>query len=59
MSKIVAAGGDYNKIRFTFQEYFEKLGKDANRWGKPLSALLGAFWMQKEFGLASLAARTP
>jgi len=57
MSKIVAAGGDYNKIRFTFQEYFEKLGKDANRWGKPLSALLGAFWMQKEFGLASLGGK--
>ena len=57
MSKIVAAGGDYHKIRFTFQEYFEKLGKDANRWGKPLSALLGAFWMQKEFGLASLGGK--
>ena len=57
MSKIVAVGGDYNKIRFTFQEYFEKLGKDATRWGKPLSALLGAFWMQKEFGLASLGGK--
>ena len=57
MSKIVAAGGDHHKIRFTFQEYFEKLGKDATRWGKPLSALLGAFWMQKEFGLASLGGK--
>ncbi len=57
MSKIVAAGGDYNKIRFTFQEYFEKLGKDESRWGKPFSALLGAFWMQKAFGLASLGGK--
>ena len=57
MSKIVAAGGDHHRIRFTFQEYFEKLGKDATRWGKPLSALLGAFWMQKEFGLASLGGK--
>ena len=57
LSKIVAAGGDYKKIRFTFQEYFEKLGKDATRWGKPLSALLGAFWMQKEFSLASLGGK--
>ncbi len=57
MSKIVAAGGDYHKIRFTFQEYFEKLGKEPTRWGKPLSALLGAFWMQKAFGLASLGGK--
>ncbi len=57
MSKIVAAGGDHHKIRFTFQEYFEKLGKDSTRWGKPLSALLGAFWMQKEFKLASLGGK--
>ena len=57
MSKIVAAGGDYHKIRFTFQEYFEKLGKEPARWGKPLSALLGAFWMQKAFGLASLGGK--
>ncbi|MBR3559018.1 MAG: phosphoribosylformylglycinamidine synthase [Bacteroidales bacterium] len=57
MSKVVAAGGNHHKIRFTFQEYFEKLGKDETRWGKPLSALLGAFWMQKAFGLASLGGK--
>ena len=57
MSKIVAAGGDHHKIRFTFQEYFEKLGKDETRWGKPLAALLGAFRMQKAFGLASLGGK--
>lgn len=57
MSKIVASGCDYNKIRFTFQEYFEKLGKDEKRWGKPFSALLGAFWMQKSFRLASLGGK--
>ena len=42
IAKIVAAGGDYSKIRLSFQEYFEKLGKDPYKWGKPLSALLGA-----------------
>ncbi len=57
MSKIVAAGGNYKKIRFTFQEYFEKLGKDESRWGKPFAALLGAFWMQKSFELASLGGK--
>lgn len=57
MSKLVASGCDYNKIRFTFQEYFEKLGKDERRWGKPFAALLGAFWMQKSFHLASLGGK--
>lgn len=46
VSKIVAAGGDYRKVRLTLQEYFEKLGRDAEKWGKPLSALLGAYYAQ-------------
>ena len=47
----MAAGGNYKNVRFTFQEYFERLGNDAKKWGRPLSALLGALHIQKEFGL--------
>ena len=47
-AKIAAMGGDYRKIRLTFQEYFEKLGTSAARWGKPMAALLGALRVQKE-----------
>ena len=43
VAKIVASGGDYKKIRLTFQEYFERLGEDPTRWGKPFAALLGSF----------------
>lgn len=57
VSKIVAAGGDYKKIRFTFQEYFERLGKDEKKWGKPFSALLGALYAQKEFCLPSIGGK--
>ncbi len=42
VAKIVAAGGNFRKIRLTFQEYFEKLGTDPKRWGKPFAALLGS-----------------
>ena len=57
MTKIVASGGNYKNIRFTFQEYFERLGKDSKKWGRPLSALLGAFHIQKEFGLPSIGGK--
>ncbi len=57
MTKIVAAGGNYKNIRFTFQEYFERLGKDSKKWGKPLSALLGTLYVQKIFGLASIGGK--
>jgi phosphoribosylformylglycinamidine synthase len=57
VSKITAAGGDYKKIRFTFQEYFERLGKDKAKWGKPFSALLGALYAQKEFSLPSIGGK--
>ena len=49
VAKIVAAGGDFRKIRLTFQEYFERLGTDPKRWGKPFAALLGAYNAQKGF----------
>ncbi|PKM83904.1 MAG: phosphoribosylformylglycinamidine synthase, partial [Firmicutes bacterium HGW-Firmicutes-13] len=54
VTKIVALGGDYRKVRLTLQEYFEKLGKDPSRWGKPFSALLGAFYAQKELEVPAI-----
>lgn len=57
VAKIVAAGGDYTKIRFTFQEYFRRLGTDAKRWGEPLTALLGAFDAQMKLGLPSIGGK--
>ena len=53
VAKIVAAGGDYSKIRFTFQEYFRRLGEDPKRWGEPMAALLGAYDAQIKLGLPS------
>lgn len=57
VAKIVAAGGDYKKIRFTFQEYFRRLGNDPKRWGEPLAALLGAFDAQMKLGLPSIGGK--
>lgn len=57
VSKIVAMGGDYHKIRFSFQEYFEKLLDEPTRWGKPMAALLGAFRVQKELKLPSIGGK--
>ncbi|MCQ2506955.1 MAG: phosphoribosylformylglycinamidine synthase [Lachnospiraceae bacterium] len=57
IAKIAAAGGDYTKIHFTFQEYFKKLGNNPANWGEPLLALLGAFKAQMEFGLASIGGK--
>ncbi len=57
VAKIVAAGGDYSKIRFTFQEYFERLGEDPSRWGVPFAALLGAYSAQIGFGLPSIGGK--
>ena len=57
MAKLVATGGDYRKIRFTFQEYFEKLGKDEKKWGKPFAALLGAITVQNFFGLPAIGGK--
>ena len=57
VAKVVASGGDYRKIRLTFQEYFEKLGKDPYKWGKPFSALLGALYAQREFGIPAIGGK--
>lgn len=57
VAKIVASGGDYSKIRFSFQEYFRRLGDDAKRWGEPLVALLGAYDAQIKLGLPSIGGK--
>ncbi len=57
VAKIVAAGGDWKKIYFTFQEYFKRLGTDSKRWGEPMAALLGAYSAQMGFGLASIGGK--
>ena len=57
MAKIVAAGGDYKKIRFTFQEYFKRMTEDKTRWGQPFAALLGAYDAQIGYGLPSIGGK--
>lgn len=56
-AKIVAMGGDYRKIRLSFQEYFEKLGTSAEKWGKPLASLLGAYDAQMNLELAAIGGK--
>ncbi|MBQ2734066.1 MAG: phosphoribosylformylglycinamidine synthase subunit PurQ, partial [Clostridia bacterium] len=55
--KLIATGAKFEDVYLTFQEYFEKLGKDAKRWGKPLAALLGAFKAQMELGIGSIGGK--
>ncbi len=57
VAKIVAAGGDFRKIRFTFQEYFKRMTGDKTRWGVPFAALLGAYQAQLGFGLPSIGGK--
>ncbi|MBQ8140182.1 MAG: phosphoribosylformylglycinamidine synthase [Clostridia bacterium] len=57
VSKLIATGASFEDVYLTFQEYFEKPMKDPERWGKPLSALLGAFKAQKELGIASIGGK--
>ncbi len=57
VSKIVATGGNYKNIYLTFQEYFEKLGADSKRWGKPFAALLGGYWAQSSLKLAAIGGK--
>ncbi len=57
MAKIVANGGDYSKIRFTFQEYFRRMTEDPARWSQPFAALLGAYDAQIGFGLPSIGGK--
>ncbi len=57
VAKVVATGCDVDEIYLTFQEYFERLGEDALRWGKPLSALLGGYLAQKELNMAAIGGK--
>ena len=57
VAKIAANGGDFKKIRFTFQEYFKRMTEDRTRWGTPFSALLGAYSAQMGFGLPSIGGK--
>ncbi|MCM1102887.1 MAG: phosphoribosylformylglycinamidine synthase [Clostridium sp.] len=57
LSKIVCAGGDYRKVRFTFQEYFRRMTKEPSRWSQPFAALLGAYDAQIGFGLPSIGGK--
>jgi len=56
-AKVVAAGGDWSRMRFSYQEYFERMTEDPHSWGKPLSALLGALKMQLALGLPSIGGK--
>ena len=57
VSKLIATGADFNDVYLTFQEYFERPNREAKRWGKPLSALLGAFRAQLELGIAAIGGK--
>ena len=57
VARIVAAGGDYKKIRFTFQEYFRRMSENPHRWSQPFAALLGAYNAQIGFGLPSIGGK--
>ncbi len=56
-AKMVALGGRSDTIRLTFQEYFESLGHDSRKWGKPFSALLGALWAQHALGIPAIGGK--
>lgn len=57
VAKLVALGGDYSKARLSLQEYFGRLGEDPKRWGKPFSALLGAYYAQRRFEIAAIGGK--
>ncbi len=57
VSKLIASGAEFKDVYLTFQEYFERPGKDSKRWGKPLAALLGAFKAQLEYGIGSIGGK--
>ena len=57
VSKLIASGAEYRDVYLSFQEYFEKPMRDGSRWGKPLSALLGAFMAQKELGAPAIGGK--
>ncbi len=57
VTKLTAMGGDYRHARLTFQEYFERLGKNPSRWGKPFAALLGAYKAQEDLKIAAIGGK--
>lgn len=57
VAKLVALGGEYSSARLTFQEYFERLGKNPSSWGKPFAALLGAYYAQTEFEIPAIGGK--
>jgi phosphoribosylformylglycinamidine synthase len=57
VAKVVALGGNFRSVRLTLQEYFEKLGQDSAKWGKPFSALLGAFYAQQQLGIPAIGGK--
>ena len=57
VAKVTAMGGDYRKVRLSLQEYFERLGKDPEKWGKPFSALLGAYYAQMGLGIPAIGGK--
>ena len=57
VARIVALGGNADTVRLTFQEYFESLGKDSYKWGKPFSALLGALWAQHQLEIPAIGGK--
>ncbi|MCT4604669.1 MAG: phosphoribosylformylglycinamidine synthase [Marinisporobacter sp.] len=57
VTKVVSIGGDYKNIRLSLQEYFEKLGSNPTKWGKPFSALLGALYIQKELNIPAIGGK--
>ncbi len=57
VARIVASGGDYRKLHFTFQEYFKRMTEDPTRWSQPFTALLGAYEAQMKFGIASIGGK--
>ena len=57
VSKLIASGAEFSDVYLTFQEYFEKPGKDGRRWGKPLAALLGAFEAQMALGIGAIGGK--
>ncbi|MDS0524358.1 phosphoribosylformylglycinamidine synthase [Clostridium sp. SHJSY1] len=57
VAKLAAMGGDYKRARLTFQEYFERLGKKSERWGKPFAALLGAYKAQEDLGIPAIGGK--
>ncbi|MCI9305469.1 MAG: phosphoribosylformylglycinamidine synthase, partial [Lachnospiraceae bacterium] len=57
VARIAASGGDYRRIRFTFQEYFRRMTEDPHRWSQPFAALLGAYRAQLGFGLPSIGGK--